>query len=71
MGAAKALAHWLAAGLPLILATPVLGLLLNLDASATAAVALTLRCLLKLTALAARRGTATKTTAGHDARAAP
>src|SRR3984885_4426355 len=40
--AAKALAHWLAAGLPLILATPVLGLLLNLDVSATAAVALTL-----------------------------
>ena len=30
--AAKALAHWLAAGLPLIVATPVLGLLLNLDA---------------------------------------
>jgi len=29
--AAKALAHWLAAGLPLVLATPVLGLLLNLD----------------------------------------
>ena len=40
--AAKALAHWLAAGVPLILATPVLGLLLNLDATATAAVALTL-----------------------------
>ena len=40
--AAKALAHWLAAGLPLILATPVLGLLLNLDISATAAVTLTL-----------------------------
>ena len=39
---AKALAHWLAVGLPLILATPVLGLLLNLDAAATAAVALTL-----------------------------
>ena len=34
--AAKALAHWLAAGLPLIVATPVLGLLLNLDAAATA-----------------------------------
>src|SRR6187431_1874221 len=29
--AAKALAHWIAAGLPLIVATPVLGLLLNLD----------------------------------------
>ena len=40
--AAKALAHWIAAGLPLIVATPVLGLLLNLDAPATAAVALTL-----------------------------
>jgi len=40
--AAKALAHWLAAGLPLVVATPVLGLLLNLDVSATAAVALTL-----------------------------
>src|SRR5439155_13245155 len=40
--AAKALAHWLAAGLPLIIATPVLGLLLNLDPAATAAVALTL-----------------------------
>ena len=40
--AAKALAHWLAAGVPLIVATPVLGLLLNLDAEATSAVALTL-----------------------------
>src|SRR3954451_7773321 len=40
--AAKALAHWLAAGLRLIVATPVLGLLLNLDAAATSAVALTL-----------------------------
>ena len=40
--AAKAVAHWLAAGLPLIVATPVLGLLLNLDASSTLAVALTL-----------------------------
>ena len=40
--AAKALAHWLAAGLPLIVATPVLGLMLNLDATSTAAVALTL-----------------------------
>ena len=38
--AAKALAHWLAAGLPLILATPVLGLLLNLDATATVALTL-------------------------------
>src|ERR1700759_3892655 len=40
--AAKAFAHWLAAGVPLIAATPLLGLLLNLDAAATAAVALTL-----------------------------
>lgn len=40
--AAKAFAHWLAAGLPLIVATPVLGLLLNLDLRATFAVALTL-----------------------------
>ena len=40
--AAKALAHWIAAGLPLVIATPVLGLLLNLDMVATAAVALTL-----------------------------
>lgn len=39
---AKALAHWLAAGVPLIVATPVLGLLLNLDGHATFAVALTL-----------------------------
>src|ERR1700680_2962111 len=40
--AAKALAHWLAAGLPLIIATPVLGLLLNLDGASTLAVAVTL-----------------------------
>ena len=33
--AAKALAHWIAAGLPLIVATPVLGLLLNLDIRST------------------------------------
>jgi heme exporter protein B len=39
---AKAVAHWLAAGVPLIVATPVLGLLLNLDAHATLAIALTL-----------------------------
>jgi heme exporter protein B len=39
---AKAVAHWLAAGLPLVLATPVLGLLLNLDPPTTAVVALTL-----------------------------
>ena len=40
--AAKALAHWLTTGLPLVVAAPMLGLLLNLDAPATAAVALTL-----------------------------
>ncbi len=40
--AAKALAHWLAVGVPLIVATPFVGILLNLDASATLAVALTL-----------------------------
>ncbi|MGH6678990.1 MAG: heme exporter protein CcmB [Bradyrhizobium sp.] len=39
---AKAVAHWLAAGLPLIIATPVLGLLLNLGMLSTFAVALTL-----------------------------
>lgn len=39
---AKALAHWIAAGVPLIVATPILGLILNLDGAATAAVALTL-----------------------------
>jgi len=40
--AAKALAHWLTTGVPLIIAAPLLGLLLNLDPKATAAVALTL-----------------------------
>jgi heme exporter protein B len=40
--AAKALAHWLVAGVPLVIATPVLGLLLNLDALPTAVVALSL-----------------------------
>lgn len=40
--AAKALAHWIAAGLPLVIATPVLGLLLNLDGASTLAVATTL-----------------------------
>ncbi len=39
---AKAVAHWLTTGLPLAIAAPLLGLLLNLDASATGAVALTL-----------------------------
>ena len=40
--AAKALAHWLTTGLPLVIATPLLALLLNLDQSAAMAVALTL-----------------------------
>jgi len=40
--AAKALAHWVSTGLPLVVATPLLGLLLNLDPAATGAVALTL-----------------------------
>ena len=40
--AAKAAAHWLTTGLPLVIATPFLGLLMNLDSRATAAVALTL-----------------------------
>ena len=39
---AKALAHWLTTGLPLVIAAPLLGLLLNLDPRATGAVALTL-----------------------------
>ena len=40
--ATKALAHWLTTGLPLVIAAPVLGLLLNIEPAATAAVALTL-----------------------------
>jgi heme exporter protein B len=40
--AAKAFAHWLTTGLPLVIATPLLGVLLNLDAGASLAVALTL-----------------------------
>jgi len=40
--AVKALAHWLTTGLPLVAAAPLLGLLLNLDPTPTAAVALTL-----------------------------
>ena len=40
--AAKGLAHWLATGLPLVVAAPLLGLLLDLDPSAGLAVALTL-----------------------------
>jgi heme exporter protein B len=39
---AKALAHWLTTGVPLVAAAPLLGLILNLDAPATGAVALTL-----------------------------
>jgi heme exporter protein B len=39
---AKGLAHWLTTGLPLVVAVPVLGLLLDLDPAAIAAVALTL-----------------------------
>jgi len=40
--AAKALAHWLITGLPLVVAAPLLGFLLNLEPKATGAVALTL-----------------------------
>jgi heme exporter protein B len=40
--ATKGLAHWLTTGLPLILAAPLIGLLLNLDPPAEAALALTL-----------------------------
>jgi heme exporter protein B len=40
--AIKALAHWLTTGLPLVVAAPLLGFLLNLDPTATGAVALTL-----------------------------
>jgi heme exporter protein B len=40
--AAKAAAHWLTTGLPLAIATPLLGLFMNLDGWASAAVALTL-----------------------------
>ena len=39
---AKAAAHWITTGLPLVIAAPLLGLFLNLDATATSAVALTL-----------------------------
>jgi len=38
----KAMAHWLTTALPLVIATPVLALFLNLDLAATAAVAATL-----------------------------
>jgi heme exporter protein B len=40
--AMKAFAHWLTTGVPLVLAAPVLGILLNLDPGATGAVAITL-----------------------------
>jgi heme exporter protein B len=40
--AVKALAHWLTTALPLVLVTPLLALFLNLDLTATAAVAATL-----------------------------
>jgi heme exporter protein B len=40
--ATKGLAHWLTTGLPLVVAVPVLGLLLNLETAAIGAVALTL-----------------------------
>src|SRR5947209_1786892 len=40
--AVKALAHWLATGLPLVVAAPLLGLFLNIDGWAIATVALTL-----------------------------
>ena len=40
--AVKGLAHWLTTGLPLIIAAPLIGLLLNLDAPAEAALVLTL-----------------------------
>jgi heme exporter protein B len=39
---AKALAHWLTAGLPLVIAAPLLGIFFNIDLSAMGAVALTL-----------------------------
>src|SRR5438270_7000126 len=38
----KAFAHWLTTGLPLVISSPLLGLLLNLEAKASGAVALTL-----------------------------
>jgi heme exporter protein B len=40
--AVKAVAHWLTTGLPLVVAAPLLGLLLNLDPKASGTVALTL-----------------------------
>jgi heme exporter protein B len=40
--AAKAAAHWITTGLPLVIATPLLGLFMNLGGQASGAVALTL-----------------------------
>jgi heme exporter protein B len=40
--AAKAIAHWLTTSLPLVIISPVLGLMLNIDLHATGAVVLTL-----------------------------
>jgi heme exporter protein B len=42
IAAAKGVAHWIATGLPLVIAAPVLGLLLGLELKALGAVALTL-----------------------------
>jgi heme exporter protein B len=42
IAAAKGAAHWVATGLPLVIAAPLLGLLLGLDAAALGAVTLTL-----------------------------
>lgn len=39
---AKAIAHWLTTGLPLVVISPLLALMLNVDLSATGAIALTL-----------------------------
>jgi heme exporter protein B len=41
VAAAKAVAHWLTTGLPLVIAAPLIGLLLNLDAPAEGALVLT------------------------------
>lgn len=40
--AVKAIAHWLTTGLPLVIATPLLGIFLNIDVAAIGVVALTL-----------------------------
>jgi heme exporter protein B len=42
IAAAKSLAHWIAAGIPLVLLSPLLGLLLNLEADAFAPLLLTM-----------------------------